>query len=192
MLHDIVANCRSFRRFDESSRISTKLLRSWIDTVRLVASSGNAQPLRYALVTDPADCERVFAHLAWARALPEWSGPEPGERPSAYVVICSQLDRTLADTFTAWDEGIAAQTIMLQAVEAGFGGCIVGSIGKKSLAEALDINHKRFHVDLVLALGKPIEDVRIVNLPAGGATEYWRDEAGVHYVPKRPLSDVLL
>ena len=24
------------------------------------------------------------------------------------------------------------------------------------------------------------------------ATEYWRDEAGVHYVPKRALSSVLL
>ena len=94
----------------------------------------------------------------------------PGERPSAYVVVCRDNDRTLADTFTAWDEGIAAQTIMLQAVEAGFGGCI----------NALKIVNKK------------IEDVRIVDLPAGGATEYWRDEAGVHYVPKRALSSVLL
>ena len=37
-----------------------------------------------------------------------------------------------------------------------------------------------------------LEDVRIVDVPAGGATEYWRDAEGVHYVPKRALSDVLL
>ena len=169
-----------------------KLLTAWVDAARLVASSGNAQPLRYAIVSDERACERVFSCCAWAKALPDWPGPVPGERPSAYVVVCRDNDRTLADTFTAWDEGIAAQTIMLQAVEAGFGGCIIASFKKRSMAEALGVDADRFQPDLVLALGKPVEDVRIVDLPAGGATEYWRDEAGVHYVPKRALSSVLL
>ena len=192
MLHDLVKACRSYRRFDEATRIERSTLVSWIDAVRLVASSGNAQPLRYALVTDELACEKVFSCCAWAKALPDWPGPEPGERPSAYIVILSDCDRTLADVFTAWDEGIAAQTIMLQAVEAGFGGCIIASFKKRSMAEALGVDADRFQPDLVLALGKPVEDVRIVDLPAGGATEYWRDEAGVHYVPKRALSSVLL
>ena len=161
-MQDIIKACRSYRRFDESDRIDRKLLTAWVDAARLVASSGNAQPLRYAIVSD------------------------------AYVVVCRDNDRTLADTFTAWDEGIAAQTIMLQAVEAGFGGCIIASFKKRSMAEALGVDANRFQPDLVLALGKPVEDVRIVDLPAGGATEYWRDEAGVHYVPKRALSSVLL
>ena len=192
MLHDIVKTCRSYRRFDERERLDRALLVSWVDAARLVASSGNAQPLRYAVVDDEAGCERVFACCAWAKALADWDGPEPGERPAAYIVVCRDLGRALTDTFTAWDEGIAAQTVMLQAVEAGFGGCIVASFKKRSLTEALGIDAERFQPDLVLALGKPVEDVRIVDLPAGGATEYWRDEAGVHYVPKRALSDVLL
>ena len=187
-MQDIIKACRSYRRFDESDRIDRKLLTAWVDAARLVASSGNAQPLRYAIVSDERACERVFSCCAWAKALPDWPGPVPGERPSAYVVVCRDNDRTLADTFTAWDEGIAAQTIMLQAVEAGFGGCIIASFKKRSMAEALGVDADRFQPDLVLALGKPVEDVRIVDLPAGGATEYWRDEAGVHYVPKRALS----
>ena len=184
-MQDIIKACRSYRRFDESDRIDRKLLTAWVDAARLVASSGNAQPLRYAIVSDERACERVFSCCAWAKALPDWPGPVPGERPSAYVVVCRDNDRTLADTFTAWDEGIAAQTIMLQAVEAGFGGCIIASFKKRSMAEALGVDADRFQPDLVLALGKPVEDVRIVDLPAGGATEYWRDEAGVHYVPCR-------
>lgn len=191
-MQDIIKACRSYRRFDESDRIDRKLLTAWVDAARLVASSGNAQPLRYAIVSDERACERVFSCCAWAKALPDWPGPVPGERPSAYVVVCRDNDRTLADTFTAWDEGIAAQTIMLQAVEAGFGGCIIASFKKRSMAEALGVDADRFQPDLVLALGKPVEDMRIVDLPAGGATEYWRDEAGVHYVPKRALSSVLL
>ena len=192
MLHDIVASCRSRRRFDEHARIDPALLESWVDTARLVASSGNAQPLRYALVSDEAGCERVFACCAWAKALADWDGPEPGERPSAYIVVCRDRERALADTFTAWDEGIAAQTIMLQAAEAGYGGCVVGSFKRRSLCEAVGLDGERFRPDLVLALGKPVEVVRIVEVPKGGATDYWRDEAGVHYVPKRALSDVLL
>lgn len=120
MLHDIVKACRSYRRFDERERIDHALLVSWVDAARLVASSGNAQPLRYAIIDDEAGCERVFACCTWAKALADWDGPEPGEHPSAYIVVCRDLDRALTDTFTTWDEGIAAQTIMLQAAEAGF------------------------------------------------------------------------
>ncbi|MDY3981520.1 MULTISPECIES: nitroreductase family protein [unclassified Paraeggerthella] len=192
MLHDLVKACRSYRRFDEAARIERSTLVSWIDAARLVASSGNAQPLRYALVTDERACEKVFSCCAWAKALPDWPGPEPGERPSAYIVILSDCDRTLADVFTAWDEGIAAQTIMLQAVEAGYGGCILGSFKRRSLTQALGIDGDRFKPDLVLALGKPAEKVVVSTISANGATEYWRDEASVHHVPKRPLSDVLL
>ena len=191
-MQDIIKACRSYRRFDESDRIDRKLLTAWVDAARLVASSGNAQPLRYAIVSDERACERVFSCCAWAKALPDWPGPVPGERPSAYVVVCRDNDRTLADTFTAWDEGIAAQTIMLQAVEAGYGGCILGSFKRRSLTQALGIDGDRFKPDLVLALGKPAEKVVVSTISANGATEYWRDEASVHHVPKRPLSDVLL
>lgn len=192
MLKDIVKNCRSYRRFDERERIDRKLLETWVDTARFTASSGNAQPLRFALVVEEEACADVFACCAWAKALPDWPGPAAGERPSAYLVICRDLDRALADTFTAWDEGIVAQTIMLQAVEAGYGGCIIGSFKKRSLSEVLGLNAERFQPDLVLALGKPIEDVRVASVPKSGSTAYWRDADGVHYVPKRTLGDVLL
>ncbi len=144
-----------------------------MDAARFAASSGNAQPLRYAVVADEPACDRVFSCCAWAKALPDWPGPEPGERPSAYIVVFRDLERALNDTFTAWDEGIAAQSIMLQAAEAGFGGCIVGSFKRRSLCEALGIaDEGRLQPDLVLALGKPVEAVRIVDMPSDGATEY--------------------
>ena len=192
MLRDTVKACRSYRRFNESERIGRDALVSWVDTARLVASSGNAQPLRYVIFEDEDACDQVFSCCAWAKSLPDWPGPQADERPSAYIVVLRDEECSLADTFTAWDEGIAAQTILLQAVEAGYGGCIIGSFKKRSLAEILDIDASRYRADLVLALGKPVEEVRIVKTPASGATEYWRDEAGVHYAPKRPLSDVLL
>lgn len=192
MLNDLVKACRSYRRFDEHERIDRATLESWVDAARLVASSGNAQPLRYVIVHDEDACERVFACCAWAKALPNWDGPAPGERPSAYLIICRDFERALADTFTAWDEGIAAQTLMLRATEAGFGGCMIASFKRGQLCEAIDLDTTRFKPDLVLAFGKPAEEVRIVDVPADGVTTYWRDEAEVHYVPKRKLNDVLI
>jgi hypothetical protein len=45
---------------------------------------------------------------------------------------------------------------------------------------------------LVIALGKPVEEVRIEPLGPEGSVKYWRDEAGVHHVPKRSLAEILL
>lgn len=47
---------------------------------------------------------------------------------------------------------------------------------------------------MVIALGRPAETVRLEPLEASpdGSTNYWRDDASVHHVPKRSLEDVLL
>lgn len=43
-----------------------------------------------------------------------------------------------------------------------------------------------------MAIGKPAEEIHIVEIPESGKTAYYRDENDVHYVPKRKLDDVLL
>ena len=91
-----------------------------------------------------------------------------------------------------WDDGIAAQTIMLSAVEKGFGGCMIGSCRRDDIARALHIDTEAYSIDLVLALGKPKEEVVIVPVGEDGSTTYYRDANGVHYVPKRNLEDVML
>ena len=45
---------------------------------------------------------------------------------------------------------------------------------------------------LVLALGRPRETVRLVDVPENGDTRYYRDGEGVHYVPKRRLEELIL
>lgn len=192
MFKDIVAASRSCRRFHEADRVSHDLLVDWVDTARLAPSSGNRQPLKYLIVSDPETCESVFSCLSWAAALPDWEGPEKGERPSGYIVITHDDALALGERFTAWDEGIAAQTIMLAAKSAGYGSCPIGAFRKRSLAEALGIDCDVLEPDLVIALGKPKEETVISDMPEDGSPAYWRDENHVHHVPKRPLKDVLL
>lgn len=189
MLKDLLSKNRSYRRFVESARIEQDVLVNLIDLARLAPSSVNMQPLRFALVNDSKINARVFETLGWAGLLKDWNGPEEGERPSAYIVIL--CDNTIAKNMKT-DVGITAQTIMLGAVENGFGGCMLGSVDRSKLAEILNIDTQRYSIELVLALGKPAETVRIVDIPENGSTAYYRDEKGIHYVPKRSADELII
>ncbi|HNS49778.1 MAG TPA: nitroreductase family protein [Anaerolineae bacterium] len=188
MLHDIAMNNRSYRRFHQDVSIARDTLVALIDLARLSASGANRQPLKYIVSSDPETNARVFPALAWAGYLTEWEGPPDGERPSAYIVILGDTEIT---TSFGIDHGIAAQSIMLGAVERGYGGCMIASIKKEALRKALEIPD-RYEVLLVLALGKPKELVQIDPVGADGSIKYWRDAAQVHHVPKRALDEIIL
>ncbi len=189
MLKDIVLKTRSYRRFYQEHIISTEVLRELVDLARNTASTVNSQALKFKLVNSYDENEKVYNNLTWAGLLKDWHGPSEGEKPSAYIIIMCDLSLG-CNKFI--DDGIAAQTILLGATEKGLGGCIFGSINRKKLAEELSVDLEKYSIDLVIALGKPKEIVKIVDLPENKSTAYFRDENGVHYVPKRSLDDLIL
>lgn len=188
MLHDMVMSNRSCRRFHHDVAIDRDTLVALVDLARLSASGANRQPLKYILSSDAETNARIFPTLAWAGYLADWGGPPEGERPSAYIVVLG--DTEIAPTFGI-DHGIAAQSIMLGAAERGYGGCMIASIRKEALRAALEIPD-RYEVLLVLALGKPKEQVQIDPVGPDGSIRYWRDAAQVHHVPKRALDEIIL
>ncbi len=189
MLKELVLKNRSYRRFCEEVKINRDTLVELIDLARNTASSVNFQVLKYKLVNDENENKKVFNNLAWAGLLKEWKGPEEGERPSAYIII---LCDTSISSSKPIDVGIVAQTILLGATEIGLGGCMFGSIKREQLAADFDIDLNRYSIELVIALGKPKENVKLVDLPENGSTAYYRDENCVHYVPKRLLDDIII
>ena len=62
---------------------------------------------------------------------------------------------------------------------------------EEALQEALKLP-EQFEILLVLALGTPAEEVVIEPLPEDGSIRYWRDDKGVHHVPKRDLKDLIV
>ncbi len=188
MLKELLLKSRSYRRFDESYAIDTETLKDLVELARYVPSTVNSQPLKFKIVNTPEENEKVFECLAWAGLLKDWGGPSEGERPSAYVIILCDL---AVGKDKRYDDGICAQTIMLGAAEKGLGGCMFGSIKREKLAESFGIDTDKYSIDLVLAIGKPIEEVKLVDLPESGSTAYYRDENGVHYVPKRSVEDMI-
>lgn len=188
MLKELVLKNRSYRRFYEDVPVSDERLKGLVDLARLTPSSANLQPLRYMLSSDAGRNALVFPHLSWAGYLSDWPGPSPGERPAAYIIILA--DTTVARTVNC-DHGIAAQTLLLGAAAAGLGGCIIASINKKALKEALSIP-ERYEIMLVIALGKPLEKVVLEAIGPDGEIRYWRDKDGTHHVPKRRLEDIII
>jgi nitroreductase len=188
MLENLVMKSRSCRRFYENEKISTEDLQELVNFARLSPSASNLQPLKYILSYTAEKNKRIFPHLSWAAYLTQWAGPAEGERPAAYIIILG--DTSIVKSFNC-DHGIAAQSILLGACEKGLRGCIIGSINRQALHKDLDIDIS-YKILLVIALGKPKEEVKIENTREDGDIRYWRDTDGVHHVPKRKLEDIIL
>lgn len=188
MIYELIRKNRTYRRFYQEVAIDRIDLEELIDLARLSSSGGNLQSLKYVLSCEPDKNSLIFQHLRWAGYLPDWDGPEEGERPTAYIVML--LDRDIS-TNCFWDHGIACQSILLGACEKGLGGCMFGSFDRDGLKNSLKIPEK-YDPLLVIALGKPKEKVVLEELRDGANVRYWRDKNGVHHVPKRKLQDLIL
>lgn len=161
-------------------------LMTLVDLARLSPSSRNQQALKFMLVHEDKACGDLFEQLAWAGYIRDWAGPVEGERPGAYIVIMG--DNNLGKQFDT-DVGIVAQSILLGAVEMGFGGCMIGSIKREKVKETFSIPDS-LSIELVIALGEPVEEV-VIEVCNEGDIRYWRDEKEIHHVPKRSLSEII-
>jgi len=188
MLPELLRKNRSYRRFHQNELVARKTLEELVDLTRLCPSASNLQPLKYILSSDAEQNALIFPHLAWAGYLAGWSGPADGERPAAYIIVLGDTDITRR---FGCDHGIAAQSILLGAAERGLGGCMIASIERDKLRKALNIA-QRYEILLVLALGKPSETVVLDDAKSPDDIKYWRDDADVHHVPKRPLSELIV
>lgn len=184
----VMRTTRTIRRYRQEVPVSRDLLIRLVDYARLTASSSNRQPLKYLVSADPVTNATIFPHIRWAGYLSDWPGPVEGERPAAWVIILR--DNAIAMD-AGIDPGIAAWTISLGARAAGLGSCIFGSVDRTALTGALGIR-AGLDIELAIALGDPVEEVVVEEIASGDSVKYWRDEKGVHHVPKRQLGDILV
>ena len=155
MIKELIRKNRTFRRFYQDVPVDRKTLEELVDLARCSASAANNQPLKYILVNEPEKNAEMFPQLGFAGRLTDWPGPVEGERPAAYIIIL--LDTEISKN--PWcDHGIAAQSIVLGAREAGLGGCMHGGVKKDAVMEIFSIP-ARYEIQLVISLGKPKEEV---------------------------------
>ena len=191
MLKDLVLLNRSYRGYDHSYTFTRQQLEAYVDLARLCPSSVNKQPLKYYLACDEETVAKIQAETRWARALQPTTLPRPGKEPTAFIVICQDSDVDPNLNRYMKDVGIVAQTMLLGAVEEGLGGCMIGNFTAGAVCETLDLP-ENLHPLLIVAFGKPVEKIVIVDVPEDGNTNYYRDEEDTHYLPKRSLEEELI
>lgn len=181
---------RSFRGFDSTCKIEKESLLRLVELTRLCPSSANKQPLKFAVTCDEDTVKKILAETKWAGYLKELDLPKPGEWPTAFITVCHDTDIDPNVSGFQKDVGIVSEVILLGASEMGLGGCMIGSFNAGAVSAVLALSDN-LKPQLVIALGKPTETVMLTDA-SGGNTVYWRDENGVHYVPKRPLSEIVI
>lgn len=186
MLKELARKNRSYRRFYEEEAVSREVLVDLIDTARTTPSAANRQTVRFMIASTQEEKNKVFPYLRWAGYYRDWDGPQEGERPGGYILLLGRKNVN-----SAQDEGIIGQTILLAAAEKGYGGCFIGNVDRKNLAERLAVP-EAYEIRLVLAIGKPKEEVVIDEISEDGDIKYYRDANMVHHVPKIRLSDLIL
>ena len=187
---ELVESSRSVRRFASASGIDRELLLSFIDIARATPSAVNFQPIKYKIFCKKEELDDVFPRLKWAGLLKDKFAPQtPDERPEGYIAMFVDSDIAAPEN-SGIDVGICAQTIMLAARSAGLHGCMLAAFDKDSFRKDLSLPDNLRPV-LILAFGKSAETIALEDAQ-NGAVAYYRNQDGIHRVPKRPLSEIVL
>lgn len=184
-LEKLLRKNRSYRGYDPSFEVREDQLRRIVAVNTQIPSARNSQALRFRLVTRN-EAHKVLPHIRLGGALPHLHLPYPGTQPEAFIVVMSAIE---PDHYIYIDLGISAQSMLLQATEIGLNGIMIGACDKERLQEELQLPYRPL---LVIALGRGNEQIRLVEIGAEESHSYYRDEAGVHYVPKVRLEDLII
>lgn len=190
-VYDLVVKSRSYRSYSSDRAVTKEELTVLVECARLCPSAVNKQFLKYRLCAGKAEMASLLPHIKWAAALPDIHLPPVGHEPPAAIVLCHDHTIAQSENASTWDAGITAQTILLAATEMGLGGCMIGNFVKATLKEALALPAHLTPI-LVVAIGKPDEEIILETAPCGTNTIYYRDANGVHHVPKRAIEDILV
>lgn len=189
MLRELVLGSRSKRSFMPDKGIPYDILKELCDIARSCPAAMNMQPLKYKIVQDDEEISALLGITRWATALEKKLPPE-NHTPTAFIVICHDKDIVEEKPIFMIDVGIVAQTMMLAAHEKGYGGCIIGSAGSDVIKDTLSLP-ENIVPKLILGLGVPDEQV-VLTEATDGQVKYYRDANDIHYVPKRPLDEIII
>lgn len=182
---ELLTKNRSTRGYKKAYKVSRHELERIAAVCTRIPSARNQQVLRMKLVTHDSGADKVLPLIKMGAALPELHLPFPGTEPEAFIVVCSTVaENPMVDI----DLGIAAQSMLLKAVEMGLNGLIIAAFNRAKLQESLSLPYTPL---LVLAIGKGDERIELKPIGEEESHAYYR-EGGIHYVPKVKLEHLVL
>ena len=190
-VYEAITKRRSIRRF-QNEPVPYKVLEKCVDAGRLAPSGRNKQAWEYIIVDDRQLLPELFDNIGGTVKLPpEEGGPRPENTAKAYIIIV--IDKSLElianqRRMVFYDVGMAAENIILAALEQGIGCCPILSFNEEGIKKALGIP-EGYDVGLVIAMGYPEESPVVDEVT--DTTNIRVDDKLVRHVPKRKLADIL-
>jgi nitroreductase len=190
-VYEAILKRRSIRRF-KNKAVPYEALQKCVDAGRLAPSGRNQQVCEYIVINDARVLPGIFENIGGsAKMPPEKGGPSPAQTPKAYTLVLA--NKTLEGDanrrrITLYDVGMAAENIILTALEQGIGACPVLMFNEKDLKLILEIPDE-YDIVLVIAMGYPDESP-VADI-AADSVNIWVDDKGLRHVPKRKLADII-
>jgi nitroreductase len=189
-VYEAAARRRSVRRFKDKP-VPYEVLEKCVEAARLAPSGRNMQVCEYIAINDAAILPGIFENIGGSvRLPPDKGGPRPEQTAKAYIIVL--VNKTLEGDnrrkMSYYDVGMAAENIILVALEQGLGSCPVLMFNESNLKPILNIPDN-YDIALVIAMGYPDESPVVVE--ATGALDSKVDDKGVRHVAKRKLADIL-
>ena len=184
-LDTLLLKNRSHRAYDTTYQVSYRQLETIVSVNNKIPCSKNGQTLRFKLLTPEAGGRGFSRFMRLGAYLPELHLPTPGTEPQAFIIICSTVPESPSVDI---DLGIALQSMALKSVEIGLNALIIRAFDRAAVKSELELVLEPL---AVLAIGKGTDKIALKEVSADADLRYYR-EAGVHYVPKIKIEDLLL
>lgn len=163
---EVVAARRSVRHFQANRTVGEADINAILEAGRLAPSAGNIQPWRFTVVRSPEARERLTAvlHQRWLATAPVFIVISVDPRPST-----ARYGERGTALYCIQDTAIAAEHMLLAAVDRGLASCWIGAFSEREVAGAI-------------GQAAPLTPVAI--LPIG----YSAQASGAQ--PRRPLDEI--
>jgi len=147
MLIDAIKNRFSVRKFKEK-KIETGKINELLIAAQLAPSARNKQNWHFVVITDDNKRGRLVEICNGQRFV--------GEAPLVIAVCASDIEYKMSCGENAYtvDAAIAAEHIVLQAVELGLGSCWVGAFDQDKIAKLIELPSE-YRVVTLLPIGYP-------------------------------------
>lgn len=184
---DHVVKNRTIRRFDTAKLVTDADLEYCLRCASMVASAGNLQRLRYVTVIGKA-AGKAFSKISLGGYLPPKKKPSSDVAPTAYIVLTAENENPDANLLI--DAGISAEAITLAACELGIGACMIRNFDKEYFSSLCEGNYP--YPILVIALGYPKEEAKIVEASVGDSLKYYKNDEDINVVPKLTIEELVI
>lgn len=154
--NEVVKKRRSIRSFTDQP-VDRELLLALVEKASLAPSASNLQAWRFCIVDDPALVRKV-----------DMFSPGLSGRPPVIIAVCSDYGYAEAKASGSnyktygciMDASMAAENLMLAAVEAGLGTCAIKSYNDAAVRKLLKLP-EHLHLELLISVGYPAHEPKM-------------------------------